>query len=64
MFIWENKNGDGSLWIEHAIGMGKMCHESVAGDVDGNGDIDICTKPWKGDNLHLFLENTLITAKE
>lgn len=64
MYIWENKNGDGSLWIEHLLLKGKMCHEAVAGDVDGDGDIDICTKPWNGDNLHLFLENKLITPKK
>lgn len=64
MFIWENKNGDESLWVEHSIGKGYMCHEGVAADVDGDGDIDICTKPWKGDNLHLFLIYTLITSKE
>jgi len=64
MFIWENKNGDGSLWIEHPLFKGKMCHEAVAGDVDGDGDIDICTKPWNGDNLHLFLENKLVTGEE
>lgn len=61
MYIWENKNGDGSQWKEHLLFTGKMCHEAVAADVDGDGDIDLCTKPWKGDNLHLFLENQLIT---
>ncbi|MGV8095010.1 MAG: FG-GAP repeat domain-containing protein [Mangrovibacterium sp.] len=58
MFIWENKSGDASVWVEHLILERKRCHEAVAADVDGDGDIDICTKPWSGD-LHLFLENRL-----
>mgnify|MGYP000400551419 CR=1 FL=1 len=64
MYIWENKNGDGSLWIEQPLFKGKMCHEAVAADVDGDGDIDICTKPWNGDDLHLFLENKLIVTEK
>jgi len=24
--------------------------------VDGDGDIDICSKPWHG-NVHVYLEN-------
>ena len=63
MYVWENKNGDGSLWVEQILFRGKMCHEAVAADVDGDGDIDICTKPWKDDDLHLFLENQLIAPK-
>lgn len=59
MFIWENKNGDGSEWVEHLILEGKRCHEAVAADVDNDGDIDICTKPWHGD-LHIYLKNMLI----
>ncbi len=64
MFIWENKASDGSLWVEHPLIKGKMCHEAVAADVDGDGDFDICTKPWKGDDLHLYLENKLIDGKK
>jgi len=29
-----------------------------AAEVDGDGDIDICTKPWNG-NLHFYLRNML-----
>lgn len=37
-----------------------LCHGGIAvGDIDGDGDIDIFTKPWSGD-LHLFVENLLI----
>lgn len=57
-FVWENVDGKGGQWTEHTIRKGLETHESVAGDVDGDGDIDILTKPWKGD-LHLFVENQL-----
>ncbi len=59
IFIWENVAGDGSTWKEHLILEGKEMHETVAGDVDGDGDIDIVVKPWNGD-LHFYLENKLI----
>lgn len=60
MFIWENINGDASKWTEHIISEGNLCHEAVAADVDADGDIDICTKPWRDDDLHLYIENRLI----
>ena len=55
-YIWENSGG-GRSWTEHEILKGKQCHEAEAADVDGDGDIDICTKPWSGTNEHVFLEN-------
>ena len=59
LFIWENISGDGHEWKEHVILEGKRIHEAVAADVDKDGDIDICTKPWDGD-LHFYLENKTI----
>ncbi len=59
LFIWENLTGDGMSWKEHLILEGKESHEMVAGDVDVDGDIDICTKPWRG-NVHFYLENRTI----
>ncbi len=59
LFIWENVAGDGSVWKEHLILEGKRIHEAKAADIDGDGDIDIITKPWRGD-LHFWLENKLI----
>lgn len=58
-FLWENADGRGGRWKEHQIQKGLRTHESVCADVDGDGDVDILTKPWRGD-LHLFAENLRI----
>lgn len=58
-YIWENVGGK---WIEHQLS-DKQCHEAEAADVDGDGDIDICTKPWSGTDEHIFLQNMLIESK-
>lgn len=60
-YIWENtakpkQCPTQDLWTEHVIAH-KPCHEAMAGDVDGDGDIDICTKPWSTGNEHLYLRN-------
>jgi FG-GAP-like repeat len=57
-FIWENLDGKAGAWKEHLVIEGKRCHEAKAADVDGDGDIDICTKPWSG-SLHFYLRNML-----
>ncbi len=57
-FLWENADGKGGNWREHPLQSGLQTHESVCGDVDGDGDIDLLTKPWNGDR-HLFVENLL-----
>jgi len=64
IYIWENIMNDdsdlsGSSWIEHIIAE-VPCHEAVGGDVDGDGDIDICTKPWSTGKTHYFFENKLV----
>ncbi len=55
-FIWENVKGDASQWKEHLILEGYEVHEIVAEDVDGDGDIDIFSKPWKP-GMHIYFEN-------
>ncbi|MCJ7673810.1 MAG: VCBS repeat-containing protein [Sedimentisphaerales bacterium] len=57
-FIWENLDGKAGAWKEHIIFAGKECHEAKAADVDRDGDIDICSKPWIGDE-HVYLRNML-----
>lgn len=55
-FIFENTSGTGDTWVEHIIVEGYEIHEAQAGDVDGDGDIDIVFKPWNGGE-QVFLEN-------
>jgi hypothetical protein len=62
-YIWENVNGEGTEWKRHEILTGYECHEAVAGDVDGDGDIDICIKPWKG-TTNIYLRNMLMENKK
>jgi hypothetical protein len=57
-FIWENKDGKGGQWQQHEVLAGKQCHEVKAADVDRDGDIDICSKPWD-QNEHIYLRNML-----
>jgi len=46
-FIWENVDGRGQEWREHVILDANLGgHEAVAGDVDGDGLIEICSKLW------------------
>ncbi|MHC4533499.1 MAG: FG-GAP-like repeat-containing protein [Planctomycetota bacterium] len=58
-FIWENLDGRGEKFEQHEILSGKRCHEAKAADVDRDGDIDICSKPWNG-NEHVYLRNMLM----
>jgi len=59
-FVYENVDGKAKTMREHIILTNVPGHETVAGDVDGDGDIDLCSKPWNGDR-HVFLENLLRT---
>jgi hypothetical protein len=68
-FVWENIDGRGANFIERVIlDVGLGGHEAVVGDVDGDGDLDICSKTWlpRKDNrnsgrMHVdFLENLLL----
>lgn len=67
-YLWENRSG---TWEEHVVldrNLGG--HEAWAGDVDGDGDIDVVSKTWRsglyqesanGGAAHAdFLENLLI----
>jgi len=50
---------DGDLdWIAGCRGGTIWWFEYKAADVDGDGDNDICSKPWNG-NEHVYLRNML-----
>lgn len=57
-FIWENTDKIGNKWLRHEVLFKKECYNAMAGDVDGDGDIDICSKTWKDDKVY-FLRNML-----
>ncbi len=68
-FIWENVDGKGANFVERVIFDGSLGgHEAVVADVDGDGDLDICSKLWhprkdnanQGRNHADYLENLLI----
>jgi hypothetical protein len=69
--LWENLGG--LKFREHVILDANLGgHELQVGDVDGDGDIDICSKPWgprpwngAGGKLHVdFLENLRKTGRK
>jgi hypothetical protein len=66
-------DGRGARFREKVIldaGLGG--HEAVVGDVDNDGDLDICSKLWRprpdnangGKNHADFLENLLISRRD
>jgi hypothetical protein len=70
-FIWENTDGRGRMVERVILDANLGGHEAVIGDVDGDGDLDICSKLWRpmrdnaneGKNHFDYLENLLITVR-
>lgn len=67
-YIWENLDGRGGAFAERVILDARLGgHDARVGDVDNDGDLDICAKIWKRwpDNANrgvehaIFLENIL-----
>jgi hypothetical protein len=68
-YIWENIDGKGAQFVERIILDNKLGgHEAIVADVDGDGDLDICSKLWRprkdnaneGRNHADFIENLAI----
>lgn len=59
-FIWENMHGEGEKWEKHEVLFKRECIDAVAADIDADGDVDICSKEYKGEKNY-YLENLLIT---
>lgn len=66
VFLFENTTPKGqkpktSSWIRHVLLQGHECHNGLAGDVDGDGDIDFVAKNWAPDGptgrAFILLEN-------
>jgi hypothetical protein len=71
-FIWENLDGRGGAWKEHVILDANLGgHEALAGDLTGNGRLDLIGKPWTphpqnalgGRMFVVFLENISGTGR-
>lgn len=66
-FIWENVDGRGRMVERVILDANLGGHEAVVGDVDADGDLDICSKLWRpmqdnaneGKNHFDYLENLL-----
>ncbi len=64
-FVWENVDGTGKFCERVVLDANLGAHEAVCGDVDADGDLDICSKVWQpmesnangGRNHFDFLEN-------
>ncbi len=56
-FIWENKDGEGVKWEQKEVLFKQECMDAMVGDIDGDGDIDIIGKPWKGNTVWILRNN-------
>ena len=62
-FIWENTDSEGLEWKRYEVLSKTECFDAMAADVDGDGDIDICSKPWRGE-VNYYLRNMLIEKEK
>ena len=56
---WENSLGDGSVWTEHLVDGGVNGAVSVhAGDIDGDGDMDVAGVAENADVVYWWQNST------
>lgn len=62
-FIWENPGNEELSWNKHEVLFKMESVDAVSADVDGDGDIDICSKTWKDDQVY-YLQNMLMENRK
>jgi hypothetical protein len=62
-YIWENVDGTGTKWKRQDLSSNIECFNAVSGDVDGDGDIDVCFVTWKEDKVY-YIRNMLMENKK
>ena len=50
--------GKGAEWKKHVIGSLSFAFEAVAGDLDGDGDVDVVGTAWGGPGRVVWFENS------
>ena len=54
VLVYENADGKGREWVAHVIDRGTGIHEGVAGDIDGDGIVEIVGKPYAKQRIDLW----------
>ena len=55
LFWFENRSGDGTLWVPHLIYTGDEHHDgALVVDIDNDGDLDIVSIGWGHDRLLIY----------
>jgi hypothetical protein len=64
LYVFENVDGKGIVWLPHVVSMGDEHHDgTVLVDIDGDTDLDIISIGWGHDRVLLY-ENKAIDGSE
>jgi hypothetical protein len=55
--VWYENLGQGIEWKKHVIGPLAMAFEAVAGDMDGDGDLDVAATAWGDPGQVVWFQN-------